>query len=253
MADLNEFGFPTESDFKIVEDPSNELPFLANKRPVELDVPPNVPKGEQIDDKTTWIYTPVPDDIWGESNEMWDDSKPPEQPTDEVELASKREVMSDILGLCLIDLPFVREEYTMGIVERSLKYVMQEMDRYRPWTIAVNNRIDSPDYVEIRAYTSMWDTNMTVPFSLEFGYTVGMRYIYTHKWTFNEIKTRRVDYRYYQDLCKYRIGMYIANVRRSANMEGMPFDLKGDGLFEEYQTKYNELLRVIQNMTHNTL
>lgn len=160
----------------------------------------------------------------------------------------KDEIKSDIL----IETPFAEVELTDPIMDRAIEKAFSRLNMYRPRVIKTSDLMEVPGYKLLRAYTSKYDETSHIPFIEEYGMSVGTKYLYSTTWTIETISQDRVAFKYFKDLVTAFCGVFMANVRRSANISGMPFELNGEAFYTEFNEKVSSVTDELINTSNNT-
>lgn len=161
----------------------------------------------------------------------------------------KTEITDDIS----VELPFAPAELEDKILNRAIEKSFSRLNMYRPKVVRTMEEMNLPGYKLIRAYTSEFDDNSNIPYVEEYGMSIGRKYLYSKEWTIESISEDRVAFKYFKDLVIAFSGLFMANVRRSANISGMPFELNGDALYSEYNEKVTSVTDELISTTPNTL
>lgn len=165
----------------------------------------------------------------------------------------ENQYLNSIKTKVFVELPFTKEELTSDIFDLAVEKALGDLNQFRPKTIKSLTPITNPDYKLIRAYSNQFDTESVIPFIEEYGVDIGMVHIYTKPWTLKEISKERIPDKYFKLLAAAYCGMFMANIRRTADMNSLPFSIKGDQFYNEFLDMANGLKDQLINHTPNTL
>lgn len=152
----------------------------------------------------------------------------------------------------LIEQPFTTEELTDEILTAAQGKAFSRLNMYRPRIIRSMSPINLDTHTLIRTYSSRYNTNTQMPFIHELDEAGGDVYLYQVNWDFESVSKDRVAFKYFKDLVVAFSGLFMANKRRTATFNNIPFDLKGDQFFQECQDKIEGIEEKLINTTRNT-
>lgn len=167
------------------------------------------------------------------------------------------DVLQDLHGRTFIDIPFTEEELTTRMLQRAIDYALRKITQWHPRIVRTKALVSDPKYTLLRAYTNSWDANSQEPYAQvyldDLGTSFGDCYYYSVPWTLETITKNRLLDDYFRDFVTYRCGLALANIRRSANMNDIPFDLKGDAFYSEMTENLANLQQIIVNSAPNNI
>lgn len=166
---------------------------------------------------------------------------------------TEQEFLDDRKTAIVIESPFSEIELTETILKHAVSKSYSALNMYKPKTIRSTSLISLPGYKLIRSYTNEYDTNSIIPFIEEYDSEIGRVHVYSKPWTFEELQNDYLAFKYFKDLTFANACMFMANNRRSTEMSGVPFSLKGDQFYEEAKRKKDSIEEELINTTTNTL
>lgn len=164
---------------------------------------------------------------------------------------TEHEFKDDIKSTILVETPFAPDELTDAILKVAISKSLSRLNMYKPRVVKTSDYMEVPGYKLIRAYTSKYDDTSHIPFIEEYGISVGTKYLYSVEWTVDTVSVERVAFKYFKDLVIAFSGMFMANVRRSANISGMPFELNGEAFYNEFKEKTESITQELINTSNN--
>ena len=157
----------------------------------------------------------------------------------------------------LIELPFTSSEITPDILDQAISKALSDLNKYYPKIVRSLSSIDEStgEYEMLRAYSDRFDMRSTEPYTedflLDYLPEFADLYYYSQKWTCQNIQGQDPAESFFMNLAIQYCGMYMANIRRSATMSNLPFDIKGDQFYEECKEKIDSLKTdIINNAPH---
>lgn len=168
-------------------------------------------------------------------------------------LPEERKFVESIKDSIFVELPFTTQELTDNILVTALNGALSDLNRFLPRVVEMNSYGgDTKSSTLLRSYTNELDSLSFEPYIEELGYGLAMEHQVAVDWTLTSVQYTSLSAKYFKDLTKYRAAMYMANIRRSATMNNLPFDIKGDQFYEEFKESYNNTLLEMQNNNIST-
>jgi hypothetical protein len=172
-----------------------------------------------------------------------------------------RSYFKDIVDRILFEHPFTESELTSRIISQAIDRSLSLVNMYHPF-IGRTESMPS-DAMLLRSYASEFDYNHTIQFSDEFDHDIGTIYVWSKTYDLLSILTplvghfnkehHRISRKYFDDGVVLYSCLFMSNIRRSASFSNLPFDLKGDQLFSEYDQKISDLKELMINTSDHTL
>lgn len=163
------------------------------------------------------------------------------------------EIQDKMRSKILLETPFISSELKDNILEAALDKALSSLDKYKPRIVKSMEPIANEDYKLLRAYKDDLDTNTQESFIFELGMNTATLYIYAAPWSIEQAYNNdRAVKKVFGDLVKHNAAMMMANVRRAASLNNLPFDLKGDQFYDEAKTSLESLEELLINTTRNT-
>lgn len=165
------------------------------------------------------------------------------------------ELTTNLTNRILVEAPFTQSELKPIILDVAYEKAIGDLDNYKPQIIKSYGPINDDDHVFIRSYISRFSTTSMFLFSEELGNDIADYYIYQKKWTMEAliIPKNSVALKYFNKLVINYSGAFMSNKRRSAEMNNIPFNIKGDQFYNECMENIAKLIEELINTTDNSL
>ncbi|QSM00895.1 hypothetical protein YerA41_194c [Yersinia phage YerA41] len=185
---------------------------------------------------------------------------------------TKAEYVKSIKTRILIDSPFTQSEITDELVELAIDRSLSLLNRLRPNVIKSYEPLYGPGYTLLQGYADYMDITTVEPYIEEISLDIGTLFYYSTPWTVKSITAQttrdgspitdttdeddlidkhRVALKYFKDLTVVYTCMFASHKRRSVQMGEIPFDIKGDQFYSEYDDKLTSITEELVNTTPN--
>ena len=167
--------------------------------------------------------------------------------------------------------PFEEDELDDPILNRIINNSLKVLNRYQPKLIRGDNSfLSNYEYIArnirpLRTYqdkfTHAWAYQLSNADILESGGVSGFFVYYAIDYILEDIDeplpTQAVvnssGYYYFTRLLEVHAYMYCGNKRRSAILNELPFDIKGDSFYDDGKQMLNEIIIEMQNAMDGTI
>lgn len=163
------------------------------------------------------------------------------------------QVYEEVTRRITIETPFTKTELSSDILLLAVEKSLSVLNKYKPNTVKSYDIIENPNFTLIRSYVNPFDTTSMISFDEELQLNPGTYFIYSKSWTLEDLINNRVAYDYLKSLSVCHAAMFMANKRRSATMNSLPFDIKGSEFYSEFKDRLDALTADIINFANNTL
>lgn len=154
----------------------------------------------------------------------------------------------------IVESPFTESELTEPIITRAVEKAYGDLNKYKPRIVKSSARLELPGYTLLRAYYNAFDTASAIPYLEEAGIDLAMIYYYSAPWDWESLsKANEMTRSAFTNLVIAHSCMFMANKRRSAEMNSLPFNIKGDQFYNEAKEKLDGVIDSLINTSVNNL